>query len=146
MSLINKYKKFIHDYEEEDLYQEVLTHLDLKLNNYDQSKSAIGTFVYMVVKNKLYNMVNNKHNVKHSVAEEGVIEGIMESQREDLPLADKIALEVAYEVIRDHENKDMLSDLIKGLNQNQCAEKYKMTQQNVSRIWKKFIEDVKDGL
>lgn len=146
LSLIRKYKKYIHDYEEEDLYQEVLTHLDLKLNNYDESKASISTFVYMVVKNKLYNMANNKHNVKHVIADEEVIGGIMESQREDLPLADKMALEVAYDLMRQHEHRSLLVDLIKGVNQSRLADKYHMSQQNVSRIWKEFIENVKNEL
>lgn len=146
MSLIHKYKKYIHDYEEEDLYQEVLTHLDLKLNHYDDNKASISTFVYMVVKNKLYNMANNKHNVKHTIADEEVIEGLMEGQREELPFADKIALEVAYDIMRNHEHRSLLVDLIKGENQSRCAEKYYMSQQNVSRIWKEFIDNVKNEL
>lgn len=146
MSLIHKYKKYIHDYEDEDLYQEVLTHLDLKLNNYDEDKSAIGTFVYMVVKNKLHNMMSSKRNQYIAVAEEGVIEGIMEQQREELPLADKIALEVSFDIMRKHEHKELLSDLIKGYGQQDLAKKYNMSQQNVSRIWKEFIQDVKNEL
>jgi RNA polymerase sigma factor (sigma-70 family) len=146
MSLINKYKDFIHDYEEEDLYQEVLTHLDLKLNHYDETKSAIGTFVYMVVKNKLYNMANNKHNVKHTIAEEDVIEGIMEDNREELTFADSIALEVAYDIMRHHEHRPLLVDLMKGFSQSTLTTKYNMSQQNISRIWLEFIDDVKNGI
>ena len=146
MSLIHKYKHIIHDYEVEDLYQEVLTHLDVKLNDFDSNKSSIDTFVYMVTKNKLYNMANNKHNRKDVLVSEKKIEELSEGQRVDLVLADKEALEVAFDILRQHKHAELLFELVKGEKQNVVAENHGLSQQYVSRLWKEFIEDVKNEL
>jgi len=146
MSLIHKYKHIIHDYEVEDLYQEVLTHLDVKLNDYNKEKASVDTFVYMVTKNKLYNMANNKHNRKDVLVSEKKIEDLVESDRMDLVLADKEALEVAFDILRQHKHAELLFALVKGEKQHYVAEKHGLSQQYVSRLWKEFIEDVKNEL
>lgn len=146
LSLIHKYKNVIHDYEVEDLYQEVLTHLDVKLNDYDESKASIDTFVYMVTKNKLYNMANNKHNYTDTLVGEGTMERLVEERREDYTLADKEALEIAFDLIGKHEHKAALFDLIKGETQQHVAKKYGYSQQNLSKVWKKLIEQIQHEL
>lgn len=146
MSLVHKYKNVIHDYDVEDLYQEVLTHLDLKLNDYDEEKASIDTFVYMVAKNKLYNMANNRHNHKDALVNEITMEKLMEKGREDLVLADKVALEVAFDLLKSHNQAEMIFDLIKGDTQKMVSKKYDVSQQYVSRIFNEFIQSVKDEL
>lgn len=146
MSLVHKYKNVIHDYDIEDLYQEVLTHLDLKLNDYDESKSSVDTFVYMVAKNKLYNMANNKHNRKDTLVNERTMERLMENEREEFALADRLALETAFDLLKSHPHAEMLFDLVKGETQSSVAKKYELSQQYVSRVWKEFIVDVQNEL
>lgn len=146
MSLIHKYKHIIHDYEVEDLHQEVLTHLDVKLNDYDKDKASVDTFVYMVTKNKLYNMANNKHNRKDVLVSERKLEDIMEDNRKDFTFADKIALEVAFDVMYKHKHSDLLYELFKGAKQHYVAEKHGVSQQYVSKLWNEFVDTVKNEL
>lgn len=146
MSLVHKYKHIIHDYDVEDLYQEVLTHLDVKLNDYNKEKASVDTFVYMVTKNKLYNMANNKHNRKDILVSENKLEDIMEDNREEFAFADKIALEVAFDFMHKHKHRDLLFELFKGAKQQYVAEKYKVSQQYVSKLWNEFIETVQNEL
>lgn len=146
LSLIRRYKKVIHDYDEEDLYQEILTHIDYKLSNYDEKKASIDTFVYMVAKNKLYNLANSKHNRKDVLMDEETLEDLANSFASPMSRGDSIVLEIAWDVMRHNEYKDLLQDLTIGLTQQAAAEKYQMSQQKVSKIWKEFIDTVKNEL
>jgi len=146
LSLIRRYRKVIQDYDEEDLYQELLTHIDYKLANYDETKSSVDTFVYMVAKNKLYNMANSKHNRKDVMMDEESLEDLVDMFNSPLSRGDSIVLEVAYDLMRNSEHKPLLADLTIGLTQQAVAEKYKISQQKVSKIWKDFIDAVKNEL
>ena len=146
LSLIRRYRKVIQDYDEEDLYQELLTHIDYKLANYDETKSSVDTFVYMVAKNKLYNMANSKHNRKDVMMDEESLEDLVDMFNSPLSRSDSIVLEVAYDLMRNSEHKPLLADLTIGLTQQAVAEKYKISQQKVSKIWKDFIDAVKNEL
>jgi RNA polymerase sigma factor (sigma-70 family) len=146
LSLIRRYRKVIQDYDEEDLYQELLTHIDYKLANYDETKSSVDTFVYMVAKNKLYNMANSKHNRKDVLMDEESLEELVDTFSSPMSHGDAIVLEVAYDLMRNSEHKPLLADLTIGLTQQAVAEKYKISQQKVSKIWKEFIDAVKNEL
>lgn len=146
LSLIRRYRNVIQDYDEEDLYQELLTHIDYKLANYDEEKSSIDTFVYMVAKNKLYNLANSKHNRKDVLMDEESLEDLANSFASPMSRGDSMVLEIAWDVMRHSEYKDMLQDLTIGLTQQAVAEKYSISQQKVSKIWKDFIEVVKNEL
>jgi RNA polymerase sigma factor (sigma-70 family) len=146
LSLIRRYRNVIQDYDVEDLYQELLTHIDAKLPSYDESKASIDTFVYMVAKNKLYNMANSKHNRRDVLMDEESLEELSNDFASPLSRGDSMVLEIAWDLMRNNEHKDILKDLTKSLTQQATAEKYKVSQQKVSKIWKDFIEDVKNEL
>jgi len=144
--LIRKYRKVIHDYDEEDLYQELLTHINYKLEHYDETKASVDTFVYMVAKNKLYNMANSKHNRKDILMDEESLEDLVDSFNSPMSRGDSIVIEIAYDLMRNSEHKPLLADLTIGLTQQAVAEKYKISQQKVSKIWKEFIDAVRNEL
>jgi RNA polymerase sigma factor (sigma-70 family) len=146
LSLIRRYRNVIQDYDEEDLYQELLTHIDYKLKNYDETKASIDTFVYMVAKNKLYNMANSKHNRRDVLMDEESLEELVDTFSSPLSRGDSIVLEIAYDLMRNSEHKPLLADLTIGLTQQAVAEKYKISQQKVSKIWKEFIDAVRNEL
>ena len=140
-SVVHKYKASIHDHDEEDIHQELLMHVYSKLPNYNPDKSSITTFINMVCENKCLNMIKYKNNKYTELVEE-----LPEEELEELAPIESIALEVAFEVLREHPNKDILMSRLMGERSTDIAKRVNMSKQNISRIWGEFINEVREKL
>ena len=143
-SIICRYNIFGFTYEE--LYQEVITHLANKLDNYDHSKSKLSTYITLVTKNKLNNLYTNKRNVQEiPFGGKEDVETHVEPDYELSPVEVE-ALATMKENIDKHEHKELLNELINGYNQQGVADKYGYTREWVNKIWRLFVNEVKESL
>jgi RNA polymerase sigma factor (sigma-70 family) len=141
--LVHNFKNTIYDHDEEELFQEVVTHLAYKLDEYDSSKSKINTYIYNVCKNKMINMMTSKRNMRDEPMDN--LEVLLNETVTYAP-SERVVLDVAYEIIQNHPEKTILTELIRGTPQRIIAEESKMSQQYVSKVWREFITEVKSEL
>lgn len=143
-SIICRYN--IHGFTYEELYQEVITHLAFKLDNYDSSKSKLSTYITLVTKNKLNNLYTNKRNVQEiPLGGKEDVETYIEANYELSPIEVE-ALATMKENIDKHEHKEILNELINGHNQQDVADKYGYTREWVNRIWRGFVNEIKENV
>lgn len=141
--LVHKFKDSIHDHDEEELFQEVVTHLANKLDAYNPSKSRINTYIHNVCKNKMINMLQSKKNVREEIVDN--MEVLLNATVGYAP-SERMVLDIAYEIIHNHPEKTILTELIRGTPQRIIAEESGMSQQYVSKVWREFITEVRREL
>ena len=146
-----KYNNMIWDLDFEELVQEIRTHVSDKLDDYDSSKSSVSTFVYMVTRNKLENMrkyLQRRRNVEPQPLdnlEEDLIDVILENY-DGITVREKEILEIAFDMVEDEDNKNIIMDFIKTGDKVAVGKKYGLSRQRVYQIIKKFGEKVKEEL
>lgn len=130
----------------EDVFQEALTHLSLKLNKYDPKKAKLSTFVYHVTRNKLSNLKNSKKNRKEEPIDydENMMNELWR-EVEKSPL-EKEAIEKGFAVLKEYSGKKrrILESVLRGGNNVETAKSFKVSKQYVWKVWQEFINKVKD--
>ncbi len=139
-SIQRRYKIQFFTYEE--LHQELLTHLCKKLDSYDPTKSELSTYITMCIKGKLNNMYMNRRNVH----EEPIGFKIKYILNDEYNHNEKEALAVANEILEKHKHKELLNELIKGKTQMQVAKEFGYSNNWVSLLWLKFINQIRSEL
>lgn len=133
-------KKYtIHGYTYEELHQELLTHLWCKLNKYDKDKSALSTFISMIVNNKLKNMFNNRRNVKEICIGLG-----MNIEKSKLAPQEETVISIANEMLKKHKHKEVLFEVMSGRKILDIADDYALSANYVGILWKEFIERIRE--
>lgn len=141
--LVHNFKNTIYDHDEEELYQEVVTHLANKLDEYDENKSKINTYIHNVCKNKMINMMNSRRNTRDEPMDN--LEVLLNHTVDYAP-SERVVLDIAYEIIQNHPEKVILTEMMRGTPQRLIAEQSGMSQQYVSKVWREFITEVKKEL
>lgn len=143
--LLSRYN--ILDMSYEDLKQEVLTHVSEKLDEYDKSKSALSSYIYMVTKNKLNNLYHSKKNINRGDYEIKLNDCLLVFE-ELSPYTpnERIAIEVAYDVLNQYPRKDVIELILKGFKQADIARAYGVSKSYINQIFKDYIEKVKGVL
>lgn len=144
-SLIHRYK--INNFTHEELFQEVVTHLCNKLGEYDSNLTKVSTFVYVVVNNKLKNMIKSKHNTYMEMIniEENNMEDLLSEIAPYSP-SERIALEVAFDILRHDKNKDVIIRVMQGETQTNIAKDYGVSKKRINNIWREYINKVRGEL
>lgn len=143
--LLSRYN--ILDMSYEDLKQEVLTHISEKLDDYEESKSALSSYIYMITKNKLNNLYHSKKNINRGDYEIKLNDCLLVFE-ELSPYTpnERIAIEVAYDVFNQYKHKDVIELILKGFKQSDISRAYGVSQSYINQIFKDYIEKVKSAL
>ena len=139
-----KYLHVISDLELEDIVQECLTHVSNKLKYYDSEKSALSTYITIICNHKLQNM--SRHSKKVVAQNEGDMEAIFWENIINYSPNEKIAIEVAYDVAREHNEKEIILKILQYKNQSEVAKEIGVSRQRISKIWNDYIDKVKEEL
>jgi len=140
-SIVSKYTDSIEDLEYEDVFQEALTHLSLKLNKYDPRKAKLSTFVYHVTRNKLSNLKNSKKNYKEKPIDydENMMNELW-GETEKSP-SEKEAIEKGLAVLKEYIGKKrrILESVLRGASHVETAKSFGVSKQYVWKVWQDFV-------
>jgi len=155
-------KYSIKSYTVEDLYQECLMKVLDVYNDYNGT-SKLTTYLYTILDNHIKDLCracNTQSNTNHIIVESDDGKKVLKALRDvndynfDLLVTntnynevDAERLEMVYEVIKSHRNKGLLTSLIVyGKTQQAVADELGTTKQNVSKHYRNFINEVKEGV
>ncbi len=136
----------IHNFTYEELHQELLTHVAYKLDEYDKERSSLTTFIHMVVVNKLKNMYKNKRNKVVEIATDEKEMNYLLDELAPYSPSEKMALEVAFDIAREHPRSDIILRIMHGESMTNIARDSYCDISTVSKIWKSYIDKVKSEL
>ena len=99
----------------------------------------------MVLKNKLNNLYLNPNNTEEIPMPKDSIEGLLSEVRGYAP-TEKVALEVAFDMMYKSEKREILLRVFSNERQKDIADDLNVTPQYISKVWREFINSVKEEL
>lgn len=135
--------KIMSEQEVQDLVWDVWQVLD---KHYDESKSKLSTYVFLVCKHKILNYERDKKellSLHEPVSETAELQDLIASDC-DSPL-DKLLMEEDIDIFHElyKNSSQLLQDYFEGAKQTELADKYNVSQAEISRRIKKELRDIR---
>ena len=141
-NLIKKlcYSYRIFGFTKEELMQEVRTHIAHKLDDFDETLSRLEFYIPLVIKNKLNNMFKSPKNQKDYPV------GVVKDEEIFYTEFECDTLQLAFELLDNHEHKDLIFDKINGYTFRELEKKYGVSKSTAHRIYDSFLKSVRNEL
>ena len=137
------YNKFFRRYKDmrEELINEGVLGIMKGLAYFDESKGALGTFVWLCAKQYMVVFLNKEIKHQQGIAKDDVGDLINyipdESEILDVPYDGKKEIQKLYLIADEFsgKRKDIAYDLIEGKKPKELVEKYGLTKQRISQVY-----------
>jgi len=153
--IVNKYS--LKGYDKDDLLQECYMKIWVNYKKYNNDYK-ITTFIYPLLDNHLKRLCRKQttqSRSNHAIGNKGndiILKDIKDYDFSTL-LQDRIytnkeldVISVAYDLLNEDKNKDVLEDITKGFTQTSIANRKNVSKQHINKLWIDYINQVKEEI